>query len=331
MFDFVFRLDANKVTGGGHLQRALGLIQPLKSLGYQIACTGDITQDYQAILAQQDIKLFPLSAPIETRCLVFDIYGDFDDYIASATELPKLVVFEDLDERQHSQMDLVINAFGDREDLQSRYPSAEVLCGLEYLLFREQVHLLKQHVRDSGKKLSPASILVSLGGADQRHILQPLLKILDKLLILDVQLNVISPNYLDVPKRCSLHIGLVADFLERAAASHLVICGLGQTFLEMQYLGQASIGLLLVENQQTCAQILAKQGLKVIQDLANLEARLIEYLQTDFPGLLSAQHINFKDNRNLTPLWQDHVDTHIQSLLGANKQHLINKMVDLIK
>lgn len=330
MYDFLFRFDANERVGAGHFQRALALIQILSSRGYSVACCGDYTEDYQYRLGRQNLSFFPVDSALQARCLVFDYYGDFDDFIASGVSFKAMVVFEDLSARGHSRADLVINAFGDPEDLGSRYPRAQVLCGVEYLVFREHLNTLKKNASYQPAVRHQKSVLVSLGGTDQSAVLTRVLSVICDLLDPDIQIKVLSPVNLTVPDRCLLHVGLVDNFLERALASDLIICGLGQSFLEMQALGKACIGLMLAENQSACAKSLAEYQLNIIQNITALESSLAEYLQAEFSEFLASGSRVYPSES-----WRETKMTGSQRLiledkLGSEKECLIDRMVALL-
>lgn len=332
MFDFVFRFDAHGQIGGGHFQRALALIQILTKRGFSVACCGDYAPDYQQRLRAYQLPFFPKTSALETRCLVFDYYGDFDAFIESGVSFQRMVVFEDLPARGHSRANLVINAFGELDDLEQRYPAATILCGVEYILFREHVHALRNKGSDQYLDSNKPSVLVSLGGTDQSATLYRILTILSELLETSVEIKVLSPVALKVPDRCLLHVGYVDDFLERALDSDLIICGLGQTFLEMQALGKASIGVKLADNQAACAKCLAGHHLNIIDSLDSLEIELAACLEIELPERIKSiksrvRQIQSDPVQRLPVNIRPSQSRAFRRLLGAKEADLIEQMV----
>ncbi len=330
MLDFLFRFDANKRVGAGHLQRALGLMQALQKQSFHVACTGHYEETYRALLEQHKIRYYSITTVLACRCLVFDHYAAFDDYLSGGVVFSKMVVFEDLPTRLDSRAGLVINAFGDPQDLASRYPHAEVLCGLDYLLFREEVSRLLKQTKQAQIKCpthkGELSILLSLGGADQSSLVQQMAELLDMLVHAKVNISVLSPVPVNVPERCSLEVGYFKDFLEKTCNSDLVICGLGQTFLEMLVLGNPCIGLVLADNQQGCATMLKTYTPNILDGRAELGPSLKRLLSSNFEAFLKPS-VRIPE-QNKTGMANHSLPA---STIGIKKEQLINKMVALIQ
>lgn len=286
MYDFIFRLDATESTGAGHFQRVFALIQRLASHSYKMACVGDISPIFNRLLLSYEVPVYPVGKSKTCRCLVLDHYADFELLFSQGLQFSKLMVIEDLDQRASSGPDLVLNALGDQSSLQARYPSAKVLTGIEYLVFRQALSQLKRQVCSENKTLSTQKILVSLGGTDQSKLIIRICAVLKAIqesrrqqLGKGLDVTVLSAVAVQVPETIQFKLGFDPDFLNTASSYDLVICGAGQTFLELSYLGLDPIGLVLAENQQACAELLSNFGAMTLSAHADFETELLELIQ----------------------------------------------------
>ncbi len=281
-FDFVFRLDANSRTGAGHLMRCLAVIERLYKKGWRLAIVGEIEARFLNILQPFNIPLFPRSVAPNTRCIIVDHYDDLACLLAGWGDQVSVILFEDLNKRSSLQPRLVINALGELADLKQRYPQAEVIAGVEYLLFRQQVEEVRLRQRGPGD----GSIVVSLGGSGQPVILDKILRLLTAVVPTTVNIHLYGsmPNEADRQRKHATNIryhqGFSSDFIASAAQASIVISAAGQSLLEMVYCGIPVIGIVIAENQKRCAQVLMEYGVPVIQHLAELDSELPQQLSS---------------------------------------------------
>lgn len=337
MYDFIFRFDANKTTGAGHFQRINALIQRLISKQLRIACVGNISEDFQGILLNYQIDILPHGFSAECTCLVIDHYGAFDDLLGQGITYSGLIIFEDLDERSLNQPALVINALGQQNDLQKRYPQANVFTGLEYLVFRQELVELKNIDLAKAKNDEQINILISLGGTDQSQTIQRICSVLGEILseydAQDVRqksavnsvrpqepilVTVMSNAELSLANNFNVELGYDPAFIEKASKYDLVICGAGQTFLELSYLALDPVAIVLAENQKNCAALLSSYGARTLVLDEDFDMQLLHLLRKR----LSKKRSILKKNK-LNPI--------LSELMASASDTLIAKMVEYIK
>jgi len=288
MYDFVFILDANQRVGAGHLVRALALVEYFVSGGQEIAFVGDIDAQMFNTIVKQNIRLYGSSARPECRCLIVDHYAPLEEVLdAWPISLP-VILFEDLSSRESERPVMVVNALGNNEELKASFPNAEIACGLNFQLYRQAVRSLcplqkglpkRQNVADSKVR-----ILINFGGSDQSVLIKQVLAVIHRYILPKTTIDVVGECNLpqELASNVKYHGPFIDDFLSRARASDIVICGAGQTLLEMLYLECFTIGLVIAENQLRCAQIVGSLGYPVVTDLSALESSLMSIFDSTF-------------------------------------------------
>ena len=323
MYDFIFRFDANDSVGAGHFQRAFALIEKLIDKKHRIACVGDISFMFQASLNIQRIKTFKVGEAISCHCLVIDHYGEVEELLDGDLHFSKLILFEDMDERSHSLPVLVVNALGDKNCLDKRFPNSEIITGLDYFLFRKDVEKLKKIV--DKKVINPqkiSSILISLGGTDQRSVLKRICSVLVNMVDPSVNIVVLSSLPVSLPSGIDVIVGYDPEFLQKALNFDLVICGAGQTLLELIYLKQSPIGIVLADNQKPCGELLHSYDAKVIFPEDDLKESLMRYLNLANSSLEVVQ-VNGAavESKKLNRLGR---------IMSSNSDNLVNKLVSYL-
>jgi len=288
MLDFVIVLDANERVGFGHLFRSLALIEYLREKNQTVALLGDIDSTWCSKLVAENVQLYTKSERPACRCLVVDSYEPLDKlFISWPKDLP-VVLYEDTDLRRSDRPCLVVNALGHTPTIESHFPYAQVVCGLEYQLFRQSIRKVHSgqifRTRRQGGGDSSRRILLSLGGSDQTALTHRILKVLvahvPETIIIDV-VGAFHTQKAGLPENIVFHGEYVENFTEMAIESDLVICGAGQTLLEMHFLSCRVIGIVLAENQLKCAKMIQATGHQVITQLNELEAELTQCIRVE--------------------------------------------------
>jgi spore coat polysaccharide biosynthesis predicted glycosyltransferase SpsG len=323
MYDFIFRFDANDKVGAGHFQRSFALIEKLVEKKHSIACVGDIGAIFQTSLRLHGVKKFKVAEDISCHCLVIDHYGVIEELIDGGLQFSTLILFEDMDERTHSLPVLVVNALGDKNCLHKRFPYSEIIAGLDYFLFRQDVETLKKIVdKESIKPTKISSILISLGGTDQGAVIKCICSVLVHIVDPSVNIVVLSPSPVSLPSCIKVIVGYDPEFLQKAINFDLVICGAGQTLLELIYLKQNPIGIVLAENQKRCGELLLSYDAKVIFPEDDLEERLIAYLGLANSSSKEAQvNILMAESKKLITLG---------GIMSSKSDNLVNKLVSYL-
>lgn len=326
MYDFVIRLDANKKVGAGHLVRSLSLVEYLLSEGQLIAFVGDIEQDIFKAIVKRHIHFFQSSERPECRCLIVDHYSPLPKLLDGWPISLPVVLFEDLPERASERPVMVINALGNLLQLKARFPNANIVCGLNFQLYRTAVRNLhaRQHSTQLRHRVADQAIriLVSFGGSDQSLLIIRVLETIQAFGLSKVAIDVVGEC--NIPQalatNVTYHGAFVDDFLIRACQSDIVVCGAGQTLLEMLYLKCFVLGVVVAENQLRCAELVNTMGCPVVKDLANLERALEEVLSKYFR----------LDNRSGDSLAQQNRvtrQTHAQGEIGSDAELLVKQIL----
>jgi spore coat polysaccharide biosynthesis predicted glycosyltransferase SpsG len=325
IYDFVFRFDANDRVGVGHFQRAFALIEKIVERKYSIACVGYVDSLFQVSLAGMGIRVFKVGQGLSCHCLIIDHYDLVESLLYNGLQFSKLILFEDMEVRTHSLPILVVNALGDKEEILRRFPRSEVITGLEYFLFRSDVEKLKGI---SNRKYAPppnkTTIMVSLGGTDQRPMLKRICSILVKSLDPSINIVVFCPFSICLPERIDIITSYDPEFIDKATDFDLVICGAGQTFLELLYLNQRPIGVVLADNQKNCAELMSSENALILFPSDNLEDKLISYLSVlGFSSNLAAKSTIVQVPYNTNTM-------NLGDLMSSKSDSLVDKIVSYL-
>ena len=291
MLDFVFRLDANSQVGAGHFTRCLAVIEALLRRGFSVCVVGDIDPSYRERLADTCVVIRGTQIP-DCRCIVIDWYGELPSIFNNLVPKVNVVLFEDLDTRSSTYgIDadmLVINAFANQQLVSKNFPGSKVITGLESLLFREEIRDLKEAV--SVKALRPLhvnadlaknkSILLTLGAAQTAAQVKSVLTKIEQA-VDDTTKIIVTGNYSKLSTRAETYLlnSLQQDFISCVESAWFVVCGAGQTLIEMTYCGIPTLGLVLANNQINCAKQLETLGVPIVFNLETLSDELQVFIK----------------------------------------------------
>ena len=297
MKKIIFRVDASKKIGAGHLMRSIALASEIMETNVEISfLTRNMPKSYLNLLSEKGISCFELSSRSEdlsddqwltvsqgqdaNECtsiletldcdlLVVDHYGlDREWELKMRPFTKKILVIDDLADRLHDCDFLLDQNY--YVDMRRRY-CCKVSTGCTLLLGPEFA-LLKKEFREMHKNIllrrSIKTILVSLGGIDANNFTATtLLAIakfgLDKFLV-DVVIGTEHPFPELIISMCekykfNIHIqtGEMAKLMARA---DLAIGASGTTTWERCCMGLPSILVTLAENQVKIARDIHTYG-----------------------------------------------------------------------
>jgi UDP-2,4-diacetamido-2,4,6-trideoxy-beta-L-altropyranose hydrolase len=293
----LFRVDASKVIGSGHVMRCLTLAKALQQSGWCItfACrahSGNLIQwlgdqgfevieltaasDHTAtgyaawlgVTEQQDAAELISQLQDSVDLLVIDHYGLSEVFEQAMTGYyAKLLVIDDLANRTH-HCDYLLdqNLY---PELHSRYEllvnkEAKQLLGPAYVLLRPEFAALKRSVSDDTLRF-----LVFYGGTDELNLTSRTIESLQQLqktdFSADIVIGLANPNRVELEQRCaqdhrfSLHVQ-TARMAELMSTATLMIGAGGSTHWERCALALPALVVTLAENQVASTLCLAAAG-----------------------------------------------------------------------
>jgi UDP-2,4-diacetamido-2,4,6-trideoxy-beta-L-altropyranose hydrolase len=280
----VFRADASREIGGGHIIRCLTLADKFEEAGFDVAfvcCSESLAivprLDGREILqasghVDQDVQLMRNRWPLGVGVLIVDHYeldATFERACRGWTK--RIVVIDDLADRPHD-CDLLVDTTIGRSINDYRqwvHEAALVLVGPEFALLRPEY--AAQRKRSSERRLNtmnPDRVMVALGLTD---VGGKTIEIVDSLLDcaqvaqIDAVVGNVAPSKLDLQRRAAseprlkVHVD-ISHLAEIMAYADLAIGGAGTTSWERCCLGLPSVTLVLADNQREIACQLHEAG-----------------------------------------------------------------------
>ena len=257
---FVFRADASKKIGTGHTQRALGLIQELKDLGYEVIFVGDTSEVTWVTLQLKSLgfsnifsKQQDFISNHQTDILILDTYT----VPANSEFINKLnwllvVVIHDLNTPEYIA-DIIIHP-GVSENIVVK-KNAKLLSGPKYVLLRKSIKRLRVE-----SKSSNLVITVVGGGVDKTGFASEMSKHL-KLIPGVFKVNFFSADSPSIESDLRFQTFEFSDKLDEIGnQSDLIFCTASSTSLEFIARGCA-VGIVCGSfNQEQYYRVLPKLG-----------------------------------------------------------------------
>lgn len=214
--NIVFRVDAHRWMGVGHLMRCLTLAEQLAAFGSDIhfICRPGQHNFYDRVTsagyflhflptlsympvdtapaderqwliaqvaqdAQQTLSVLTLIASVDW--LIVDHYGvdvDWENYVSVGCDL--LAVIEDIPRREHACDLLVDQTLGRRaeEYLQQLNQSCRLLLGTQYSMLRPAFRLARERIDERPKIIKRVNVLLALGGGQGDQVALECLEVL---------------------------------------------------------------------------------------------------------------------------------------------------------
>lgn len=285
-FQLIFRTDADRLMGTGHVMRCLALAEAWQAEGGQAtfvsACGSDLRQRIEesgcelvkvgrAYPDQDDLETtLDYLAGLSGSVLVLDGYHFDETY---QKELKRaghsLAVIDDFQHADHYVADVVLNQNLGADQLDySREPYTRLLLGPRYALLRSEFTQWRgweRSVDDCARRL-----LVTLGGSDPHNVTCLVLEALGRLKEPNLEAVVVvggSNPYLDELEQaiqaCTGSVRLernVSDMARLMAWADLAVSGGGITCWELAFMGLPNVIIVLAENQCAVAEPLEQAG-----------------------------------------------------------------------
>ena len=298
----VFRADAGAAIGAGHAMRCLALAGGFVKAGWLIgfAATSETFGSIEPLEAMPNDRLVVSGHPDDepgelagrwpdADVLVLDHYGrdiTFERRCRSWT--PRILVMDDLGEREHDADILVDASAASASAYQGRVPrECRILYGPRHAVVHAKFRKARDRalVRRQGQAVH--RVLISFGQNDAANATTRALDALDDAGFkggIDVVLGASAPHLAAIRGRtgadCRLHVN-VHDMPELMIAADLAIGAGGATAWERLCLGVPTLVVTLAENQRPVTENLHALGL--VQWLGHQDA----VDETQFSGALT--------------------------------------------
>ncbi|MCD8562627.1 MAG: UDP-2,4-diacetamido-2,4,6-trideoxy-beta-L-altropyranose hydrolase, partial [Alphaproteobacteria bacterium] len=300
----VFRCDASRDIGSGHVYRCLTLADMLHKTGW--GCAFICAPETLEIVPLLSRKPYEILSPEETPpcdLLVVDHYGLDEKYERKARIWAKRIfVIDDLADRKHDCDALLDMTYGrGRVSYQNLTPlDAALLCGSHYALLRPEFaeYRIESLARRRSLPQTPR-VLVSLGSTNLGNVTGFVLQALQNFpqpLAVDVVMGSGSYAYEEVKalsdqNSFTLHTDTPDMALLMSLADVAIGAG-GTTSWERCALGLPTLLIELAENQSLIADALDAQG--AVINLGKLDDFEFSHLRKSLQALLEIPESLFK-------------------------------------
>lgn len=283
MSGFVFRVDAGRLRGLGHLQRCLSLAAALQERGRRVTCVAPDLPDVRARIEAAGCLFIKMVGEADAgrtadwemvagtaraqacRAVVVDSYDIGAAYVEALRRAALFVVAIDDPATYPLAAHVVVNGGAGAETL--NYDSS---TGDTRFLLGPRYALLGRPFWSAPLRSSPRAvrtILVAVGGGDDAGLLRRVLQILNRIPG-PFSISVVVGPFADVPAEvppaaCRHAVRFVrapltlSDLMRDA---DLAVSAAGQTLYELAAVGTPAVGLMLFDNQALNLRHLAAAG-----------------------------------------------------------------------
>jgi UDP-2,4-diacetamido-2,4,6-trideoxy-beta-L-altropyranose hydrolase len=309
----VFRVDASKWIGTGHVMRCLSLAEELRKNSCEVifACLPQ-DGDMRMVIAKRYFRVCSLTAPLNSdRPINYTNYktwllrspredcADFIQKIKSADIVIvdhyaiggewhrvvkeafacKIIVIDDLVRSQDA--DLVVDQTLNRSasDYSGR---AKVLAGTNYALLASHFSGKHEIALDRVARSNPPKIMIYMGGFDLPNITSSVIKLLVKNLKAKytVVLSQHSPHHSAVKRFCDehkdvKHIEFSTDMASLMLENDIAIGAAGTTSWERACVGLPTITIPIAGNQADNAERLQEKNATVLVKMESISTDLL--------------------------------------------------------
>ena len=275
----LFRADANKQIGTGHVMRTLALAESCLQHGFDVhfaysECPNILLTRWNESKASTH-KIAPFPGFKDDANAVLDIFKDtpfdwiiidghhfgdtYQKILKSAQQ--RILVFDDYGHTQHTIADIVINQNASAEEslYRSRNNYSKLLLGPEYAILRQEFRLRKLKHREMNRL--PSNLLLTTGGSDPENasvqILKGILAIKElwplKIRIVAGSLNPNTEELREIASKTQHHSIEIFDHVDTMVGhmgwADVAISGGGTTLQELLQQGVPTVTFSLVQNQ----------------------------------------------------------------------------------
>ncbi len=282
----VFRVDASKESGIGHLMRCLALSEELIRRGNACYFLSKIDNDelknriekfdvnYQQIKndanLQEDLKvLINFSKINDIDWVVTDHYSIYAAYVKDIKQHGFHVLSVDDAAQMHYFSDIVLNQNIGAEKLDfSSEKYTKFLLGTKYAILRDELLKRKKKIENIEVK----KILLTFGGSDTDNFSLKILRLLEsfnevkEFLLVAGPFNPLHKNIEEYIKETSLKVKLIKspeNMADVYLEADMAISAGGSSCYELAYFGIPNLIITIADNQLNIARELDKQKVSI--------------------------------------------------------------------
>ena len=277
--NILFRADSSSTIGTGHIMRDLVLAEQFKDANIIFATqdlTGNINhkikeKDYAIeILNSNDIEeVNKLIEKYNIDMIVIDHYGINEKYekqLKVQHPALKIMSLDDTYEKHHCDILLNHNIYADSSRYKNLVPeNCELRCGANFTLLREEFKSEKTKKREFPQEIK--NIFISMGGTDHLDISTQILKALDEVMELKIDVVTTTANphldelqkYVASKNNVTLYIN-TSQIAKLINKSNLAIITPSVTMNEVFYMEIPFIAVKTADNQKEMHNYLIKNN-----------------------------------------------------------------------
>ncbi len=261
----LFRLDAGKQYGLGHLMRSMALADALSKQAIECTFAVKHIHDQHAIkphyLLVIKSELEFLSLAEHYNIIIIDHYEYASELFYQLSKLmhSALIVIDDEANRGQLYADMIVNSLkqANLSVYKQQSPKAQLLLGWDYVLLGK--HFAEQKMMAYKQR---QSIIINFGGADVTSLTLPVLQQIKKTLLSEFTIIVVTgaacQQHLAIEAYCQQQsfdyhhdVKNMALLLSRGA---LAIAAAGSSIFELAYCGVPSVLAVVADNQLLSCQ-----------------------------------------------------------------------------
>lgn len=302
----VIRADSSSQIGTGHIMRDLVLAKSFAE-SEVIFATRELDGNINHKITNHGYKLEILKSnkleefeklikKLEPQMVVIDSYDidyEFEKALKTSFEGIKLMVLDDTYERHFCDIVLNHNISADAKKYKNLVPSGcELRCGARYTLLRDEFIKAKALKRKNHKRQYKKKVLIIMGGADSKELNIPILKALNSLKSISIDVLTIRANknlqklqnYSKHKPWINLHIDAknVAYLMK---SSDLAVLTPSVVVNEALFLDIPFVAIKIAKNQDDIYSYLKKSGFSVAE----------RFCKKEFLGLVKKELCDTRD------------------------------------
>lgn len=277
----IFRADAGKQIGSGHLMRSLALAQSWQELGGEVIFVTNcesialieklknagfkIVKIENSYPHPSDLEITKkiLSQHPNSWCIVDGYHFDSDYYDSIRKDGNRVLAVDDTVRLAFYDVDAILNQNINAEELDHKCPPETVaLLGTKYTMLRQE--FLKRQDRQHEIAEIAQKILITMGGSDFQNQTLKAIRAIEKLAIKNLQIRAVvgssNPHLAELEKiieNSSAHIELIRNAENMAELMNwadLAISAAGSTCWELCFMGVPTVLIVTADNQIDLAE-----------------------------------------------------------------------------
>lgn len=283
----IFRADADRSLGNGHLMRCLALAGAWQQAGGETCCiTRCDNEPLRQRLRANRVEVIPIAEgtsdpevleltlatlkKYSSPWLAVDHYGIRGEFHAAVCQSGNaLLVVDDNAHLPRYDADILLNQNIHAHELNYSLPRETLsLLGTRYALLRPEFNRCVRPAREAATVAR--RILVTLGGADPENVTRHVVEALKRLEIPGLQARIVlghsnphRPELEDALAGTRGHLKLLSAVDDMPALmqwAELAVSAAGSTCWELAYMGLPALLFVLADNQEPIAHSLVQQG-----------------------------------------------------------------------